>query len=478
MYICQNHNGNLTYTKFSQSYQRLHAYLYCPGPSLANVDPERINVPGTVKMAINTAYPKIRPDIWMGMDTPECYDPNLFFEPFPKLLRQGFSDISEKKLDTFPGVYHIPVQETKEILNMFVPKLSGFAWFNHTLGVALHFLIWSGVKQIHLVGCDQGGPKDYYDDRTLPDHLRLANRALYNKQIVFLKKVAALGKQFNVDIISCTPGSPINEFLEYKDLYTALRESNKKVVTLNNKDVLHVRQVLFKDKVKDINVGWKRILKDRDFGILIGMDSDQEWMLEWWFDNYKKFNKMPVALVNYGMTRDGLEKAKKLADYIIQFPKLDIHSWFKKPFALKRSPFQNTVWIDIDCQVRHDLGPLRKWCRNYGFAVAPDKENKFSQTTFPVNSGVIAYKHKNKIIDLWAESTIKKGDQYRSDQEVLEVLLHEEGADYGLIPPLFNWMRLRGVNRFAHIIHWTGEEGKKEIRKQIKIPVDNGHKHS
>jgi 2-polyprenyl-3-methyl-5-hydroxy-6-metoxy-1,4-benzoquinol methylase len=85
-----------------------------------------------------------------------------------------------------------------------------------------------GAKTIYLVGCDMGG-NDYYDGRELSETERATNSKLYGEQVMWLNNISLLARQRGVNIISCTPNSPLNEFLPFKDLGTALKQSEKKV---------------------------------------------------------------------------------------------------------------------------------------------------------------------------------------------------------------------------------------------------------
>jgi len=66
-------NGQVRQRDLWGSLRGLDCFLCCPGPSLADVRQERLHVPGAVVIAVNTAYPRVRPDVWIGMDRPECY---------------------------------------------------------------------------------------------------------------------------------------------------------------------------------------------------------------------------------------------------------------------------------------------------------------------------------------------------------------------------------------------------------------------
>lgn len=195
----------------------LDAVLCCPGPSLKNVP--YLRGKGRKVFAINTAYPTVRPDIWLGMDEPYCYDTNLFDEPFIKIFRGSYtkSTHNNRLLRTYPETYFADVAALPKGKTLFDLRAHevNFAWYKHTLGVAIHIMVWMGAKNIYLVGCDLGGSEDYCHGLELKPEHRKVNRRLYAQQVVFLEEIAAQAKKHGITLHSSTPDSPINEFLPY-----------------------------------------------------------------------------------------------------------------------------------------------------------------------------------------------------------------------------------------------------------------------
>jgi hypothetical protein len=206
----------------------LDAILCCPGPSLTSQD---LRGRGRKVFAINTAYPTITPDVWVGMDEMHCYDANLLDEPFQKVFRGTYSEMQFEKrcVKDCPETYFADVAQVPAGKTML--ELRGhnvkFAWHGHTLGVALHMMIWMGAKNIYLAGCDMGGTKDYCHDLTLTDDYRKRNQILYNQQITFLKKLSKAAKSYGITLYSSTPDSPINFFLDYLSIDDLLNKSIK-----------------------------------------------------------------------------------------------------------------------------------------------------------------------------------------------------------------------------------------------------------
>jgi len=198
------------------------AILACPGPSLKKH--KQLQGPGRVVFGINTSYPTIRPDIWIGMDEAWCYNPNLIDEGFTKIYRGSYSEMVYEgiKVKTKPLTYFADVNfppENKTMLDLLVPD-AHFAWHKHTLGVALHIIMWMGAKKIYLVGCDLGGTNDYCHDLILTEEQRKRNRLLYSEQIEFLKKLHSEALKHGIELISSTENSPINNFMRYVDIET------------------------------------------------------------------------------------------------------------------------------------------------------------------------------------------------------------------------------------------------------------------
>lgn len=213
----------------------LDAYLICTGPSLAKVNKDIRGV-GRKIFGINTSYPKIIPDIWMGMDDIDCYDKNILYEPFPKVFRGSYEKMSfdGKSILDFPEVYFASVTEQpgNNIFTSLTDEFP-FVWKKNTLYICIQLIIKMGAKKIHFVGCDLGGDKDYFDDRVLKLEQRKYNRELYSYQFGMLKDINELCKKNKIQLISCTDNSPINNFMEYIDIDRAINitESTHKIIS-------------------------------------------------------------------------------------------------------------------------------------------------------------------------------------------------------------------------------------------------------
>ena len=94
------------------------------------------------------------------------------------------------------------------------------------------------------------------------------------------------------------------------------------------------------------------------------------------------------------------------------------NAWFKKPLACLQTPFERSIWIDLDCEVRGGLGGLFE---SYG--------ESLSLTRYPgaYNSGVIIFQHGVPIFEKWADLSLDQNHLFRGDEDVLNwILQHDE----------------------------------------------------
>ena len=125
-------------------------------------------------------------------------------------------------------------------------------------------------------------------------------------------------------------------------------------------------------------------LRDED-GVIIASDQELEWLIPWWWENYRRFNSHPVVFVDYGMSNemrawcqerggvidlfvpDVFSAGNSLLNLLILDNNIEgldegfwSHrtAWLKKPLACLQSPFKRSIWIDLDCEVRGSIAEL------------------------------------------------------------------------------------------------------------------------
>jgi len=242
--------AGLVNTYLAKANSGIDAYIFSSGPSLSVVDIESFYGKPIYRIGINTTYPKVKPDMWIGMDYPKCFNEKIWHEPFPKVLRYPYSQhvVRGKKVKDCPFVYFATVDEKntphpeREIFMRRSHK-TNFIWTNNTFTTTLHILIWMGFKRIHLLGSDFGGEKTYFEDSEeyrpfnhdknspagkISKSQEKKNLKLYMQQLKFLRRFCEHGERHGVEVISCTKSSPANALLKYIDPSLALKQSIKR----------------------------------------------------------------------------------------------------------------------------------------------------------------------------------------------------------------------------------------------------------
>jgi len=436
-------------------------YLCCPGPSLAKVDPAALRVPGAFVLGVNTSYPRIRPDMWIGMDTPGCYDPRLWWEPFPKIVRGTYRDerCGGVPIRTCPGMYFADV-ERAYVTDLFRRRGhdASFVWNGNTFIVALHLAVWMGAKRIHLVGCDFGGGTDYHDARKLDDQHRQTNRLLYQRLLSLLPRLRQAAALNGIEIISCTPDSPANEHLAFMPLADALARSALRVPSVVSADVLHADQARL--------CRWQHPSPAGD-GVITGADANQEWLLPWWWEHFRRQNNLPVAFAGFGMTPAARTWCAQRG-LVLEVPAVPGRTWHQKPFAILASPFRRTIWLDADCEVRGDLSVMYPYA-DRGVGVTLDPHNKWCKQPGAVQTGVVVAGHGEPIVEEWAKEVLLR--QHRGDQEALDAIRDRVGQRLAVMPRHYQRLRLDPQHDDALVMHWTGDAGKRAIPATLQVSL-------
>jgi hypothetical protein len=230
-------------------------------------------------------------------------------------------------------------------------------------------------------------------------------------------------------------------------------------------------------------------------GIIVAANESQAWLLEWWWKNYSTLNQYPVTFVDLGLS----EKSKRWCDdrgECIEFPsyplklveknqidpnllkewdffygKIDWDKrslYFQKPLICLLSPYQRTLWLDLDCEVRSDLREIFAYLGDPGITISEDLTLSSTLKKTLYNSGVVGFSHGHPLILEWAYRAFDQNGHFLSDQELLSHLISLRNEPIELLPSLYQWSHYYGDNSLARVVHWHGAKGKAIIRSQIE----------
>jgi len=212
--------------------------------------------------------------------------------------------------------------------------------------------------------------------------------------------------------------------------------------------------------------------------VAIGCDSNQEWMLPWWFENYSLYNNLPIIFGDFGLSPQMRSWCKERGELVPLVYSSNHCSWFKKSLFLDLIDADKVIYLDNDCEVKGNIDELLIYCNSINeIALRHDVVTQFNEQLTkkghtPLQTGVLVYKPGNELIKEWSEACQSPGD-FRGDQEILDFLVmnrrlnHNTNTRINIFPRKFNNLRLEEENKDAVIMHWTGPTGKKVIWEKI-----------
>jgi hypothetical protein len=199
----------------------LTAFIVCAGASLNSIPVATLRGVGRTVIAVNSAYPTVLPDYWIGMDDPCNHEASLFSESFPKIVNGGKpeADCYGVPLRDMPNVWfadtHRPDRWDEK----------GFKWEGHSLSAAIQFAFHIGCVEIVLVGVDlDNSSTHYHDGNYLTPEQAARNQTLYDQQLDYLRTVRDELLQRGIALESATRGSRINAFLPYRSIQERILE--------------------------------------------------------------------------------------------------------------------------------------------------------------------------------------------------------------------------------------------------------------
>jgi hypothetical protein len=141
------------------------------------------------------------------------------------------------------------------------------------------------------------------------------------------------------------------------------------------------------------------------------------------------------------------------------------HVFFAKPFAILRSGYEVSAWIDLDCEIRSPLKEMFASANNFAVAYAGrDVQNRES-----VQAGVVVARHGSLLVEEWARLCLSgwgiPGTWPTGDQFVLDQLAKAQPVTQ--LDQVWNWTRRMSESYQAKIMHYVGS-GKKILRERLQ----------
>jgi hypothetical protein len=259
-----------------------------------------------------------------------------------------------------------------------------------------------------------------------------------------------------------------------------------------------------------LSIEWRKEGLREDYGLLVSASEETEWILPWWWLNYRIYNSYPVTFVDLGMTAAAIKWCENKGEVIkaiipqdFMADQLKITSrniklweeigksrvwqqrkeWFKRPFILLQTPYKRTLWADINSQIRSYIDEFFDSCNTpAGISLVRETEEAQQQNLacglIPpgevlYKTNIIAYDRNSQVIRLWIEKCINENMHFFNDQYVLSHILSNKECRFIELPDIYNWRVAMEVNPNAIINHCTESWGYGRIKENIRLLTEN-----
>lgn len=192
-------------------------------------------------------------------------------------------------------------------------------------------------------------------------------------------------------------------------------------------------------------------------GVIIGLDASLEYLLPFFYINFRLCSDLPITFFDFGMSICGKEFCQKRGHLVenhatlyepknTSFKSLKRSKWFQKPLAFKKAPYDLNLWLDIDCMIRSPLDDLFKRLDDR-VELSLIKEGDVTITLHDeehlitvYNSGVVVFKKNTSLIDDWINLCKITELDNLGDQDLLSMSLYKKKQKIYEIDPYYNFV--------------------------------------
>ena len=235
-------------------------------------------------------------------------------------------------------------------------------------------------------------------------------------------------------------------------------------------------------------------------GIIVAANDAIEWQMAWWYPHLREMNQDPIVIFDLGLSKAGLARAKSIGTVIqpelptlaMDYPlkeewlfsyhgDLDAvrRTWFLKPFVFAQTPFEETLWLDLDCKVQGSLEPIYEYSNQpSGLSLAHDSDESHKKRLefgmrYPdeviYNSGVVSYRKDSILLKSWIEEVKERHDQYFSDQEALSRVIYRSDLEFEPLPKIYNGRLWHKPQSDLVIVHYATAQMKLRIMQELLV---------
>jgi len=249
-------------------------FLICGGPSFANIDQSKLNLPGVLTMGINNSVKSYRPDMWICVDDPRNFVKSVWLDP--KIMKFAPLCHGEKKLfdsdkweemsvkvGDCPNVFHYRRNEHFQAEQYLFEDTVN--WGNHknygggrsVMLAAIRILFFLGIRDIFLLGADFDMDKDvqYHFDQNKDRGAQKSNNQTYKLLIERFTKLKPIFEENKLNVYNCNLKSNLKvfPFIEFDEAVGYMKQDFPEDVKEERTRGLYDRQANLRNAQKRID---------------------------------------------------------------------------------------------------------------------------------------------------------------------------------------------------------------------------------
>jgi len=409
----RNYNGkifdsNNNIIPINGSMEGMSAFLICGGPSFIDIlnkklkindkiytGKEALNLPGFITMAVNNSVKTFRPNLWCSSDSPANFMKSIWLDPkiqkftptgkkFDTIWNNGPPEweMTNIKTSSCPNVYYYGIQSKFDkdtfLTNPFfswgseakVKCSEGVDGKRSVMLPAIRILYELGIKNVYLLGCDFSMSENntYHFDQSRHDGSINGNTATYKALNIRFDAIKDQLIENDFNVFNCNPESNLKSF-PFKDFAECLNEAIKFMPDIENE-----RTEGMYDRKRN-----ERLLEE-------SMEEYIKQDVEYSLENYKEYTPtsfeyengilycnndiiyLPRLLTSIHSLRKVYNgsicilSVGEHSNYICKkicekynCKMISVQSECKKSDLHNITPFNNTIYIDIDTIVLNDI---------------------------------------------------------------------------------------------------------------------------
>ena len=216
-----------------------------------------------------------------------------------------------------------------------------------------------------------------------------------------------------------------------------------------------------------------------EWGVVVAADRGAEWLLKWWWECYSRHHKESVAFVDFGMSEEARKWCEERGrvipfahnDFVKPRDELSIKqqrkwegiygvkvwearkSWFKKPLAMMQSPFEKSVWMDLDCEVCQPIDGIFEAVEKRVLGAVRVERGLY-------NSGVVVFDREAPLLHAWAKACLEEHGDVIGDETLLSKIVKKKCYPFKELEREYNWMMGWGYHPRIKVAHWAANWGK------------------